>query len=168
MLPMDIGVGESTSFAYNCNSTQQIAACLWGTKASYDVVVPNGAYKNGRIKTKMIQREFKTTSRSAGEHVATIKGMKWMKDHYGKTDEATLKDFLLPGVLDVAYKTEKNLIENLLGYRETNKKLTSYYEPYIAIAMASGRNTINTQYLHSLTPTGRISSSKPNVQTLPN
>jgi DNA polymerase I-like protein with 3'-5' exonuclease and polymerase domains len=55
----------------------------------------------------------------------------------------------------------------LLTYRGIMKELNTYFIGYMTAGREEGRyNVINTEFKHTITPTGRISSTKPNIQNL--
>lgn len=58
------------------------------------------------------------------------------------------------------------IVDNILKYRKYNKIMTSYIEVYKKICSTSG-DVIHTTFNQTLTSTGRLSSSEPNLQNLP-
>lgn len=58
------------------------------------------------------------------------------------------------------------IVENILQYRKTSKILNTYIDVYQNICKNSG-NVIHTTFNQTLTSTGRLSSSEPNLQTIP-
>lgn len=86
-----------------------------------------------------------------------LKGVKKNKNGYS-TDEDTLKD------LRITYKEYDSLISSILKYREINK-LYSTYTLNMLEYVKDGR--IHTEFKQTGTATGRLSSSNPNMQNIP-
>ncbi len=86
-----------------------------------------------------------------------LKGAKKNKSGYS-TDEDTLKD------LRITYPTYDELISSILKYREINK-LYSTYTLNLLEYVVDGR--IHTDFKQTGTATGRLSSSNPNMQNIP-
>ena len=58
-------------------------------------------------------------------------------------------------------------VDSLLEYRGIMKELNTYFIGYLDAGYTYDRyNVINTEFKHTITPTGRISSTKPNIQNL--
>lgn len=58
------------------------------------------------------------------------------------------------------------IVENILLYRKYSKLINTYVEVYKNICMSKG-NVIHTTFNQTLTSTGRLSSSEPNLQNIP-
>jgi len=58
------------------------------------------------------------------------------------------------------------IIPAIIRYRKVQKILTTYVEPYKEVTKNSG-NLIHTLFNQTLTSTGRLSSSEPNLQNIP-
>ena len=86
-----------------------------------------------------------------------LKGAKKNKSGYS-TDEDTLKD------LRITYPEYDSLISSILTYREINK-LYSTYTLNLLEYVKDGR--IHTEFKQTGTATGRLSSSNPNMQNIP-
>ena len=86
-----------------------------------------------------------------------LKGAKKNKSGYS-TDEDTLKD------LRISYPEYDSLISSILKYREINK-LYSTYTLNLLEYVKDGR--IHTEFKQTGTATGRLSSSNPNMQNIP-
>lgn len=57
------------------------------------------------------------------------------------------------------------IIEKILDYRELEKLISTYIEPFPALIAADGR--IHTTYNQTVAATGRLSSQDPNLQNIP-
>ena len=86
-----------------------------------------------------------------------LKGTKKNKSGYS-TDEDTLKD------LRISYPEYDSFISSILKYREINK-LYSTYTLNLLEYVKDGR--IHTEFKQTGTATGRLSSSNPNMQNIP-
>lgn len=86
-----------------------------------------------------------------------LKGVKKNKSGYS-TDEDTLKD------LRITYPEYDSLISSILKYREINKLYSTYTLNLLEYAK-DGR--IHTEFKQTGTATGRLSSSNPNMQNIP-
>jgi len=148
----------------NPNSLSQISTVLFG--GTYDYITKEciGEYKTGAKKGEPRYRSIKNT--------ATIEPQESLTQGFfskpGKLDETTLlqvKDALAKAKSAGAYAI--NFIDSLLKYRELNKNLSTYFVGYRDAGSKLGNLLyLNTEYKHTTTPTGRISSTKPNVQNL--
>lgn len=58
------------------------------------------------------------------------------------------------------------IVPAIIRYRKTRKMLTTYLEPYKTILKESG-DIVHTIFNQTLTNTGRLSSSEPNLQNIP-
>ncbi|MDR2401115.1 MAG: DNA polymerase I [Deferribacteraceae bacterium] len=80
-----------------------------------------------------------------------------------KQNRSTAEDVLKELMLTVpAYK---ELLSDILLYREYSKLLSTYTDPLIAAASSDGR--IHTTFKQTGTATGRLSSVSPNLQNIP-
>ena len=73
-----------------------------------------------------------------------------------KTDEATLTKL----------KGKHEIIDHVLSYR-TQKKLLSTYVDALPKLIEPKTNRVHTNYMQSVTATGRLSSNRPNLQNIP-
>ena len=73
-----------------------------------------------------------------------------------KTDESTL----------LKLKGKHKIIENILSYRK-QKKLLSTYVDALPKLVSKKTNRIHTNYMQTVTATGRLSSNNPNLQNIP-
>ena len=75
------------------------------------------------------------------------------------TDEDALKDLI------TVYPDKKDVIEDILKYRELNKILSTYTLNLLEYRDADGR--VRTDFKQTGTATGRLSSANPNLQNIP-
>ena len=59
------------------------------------------------------------------------------------------------------------IIEKILEYRELYKLQSTYTEPLLKHALKDEKNRVYTDFLHTGTATGRLSSKNPNLQNIP-
>ena len=136
---------------WNPASNQQIALCIYGGEYSYTLDVVKGTYKTG---PKAGQPKYQKTPCSA-----KVLSPVYPAAAPASVDEATLKEInkLKPSVL----------IDKILEYRNLCKELGTYFKGYMESGKIIGETVIVAcEYKHTITPTGRISSVKPNLQNL--
>ena len=63
-------------------------------------------------------------------------------------------------------ENQHEIVPKILKYRKTQKLLTTYIEPFYDIAKKN-KDYIRTVFNQTLTTTGRLSSSEPNLQNIP-
>ena len=85
-----------------------------------------------------------------------LKGAKKTKTGYS-TNEAVLQSL----------KSEHEIIEKILEYREYQKILSTYVKPLLKLALEDEKNRIYTSFVQTGTATGRLSSKDPNLQNIP-
>lgn len=143
----------------NPSSNQQIAGVLYGvgTYKTTHVETTGEVYKSGPKKGFAKTRQV-------------IQAHGYSHCLYGKTakgdvdtSEETLKRIIKSGCSPLC----KDFVENLLEYRSISKERRTYFKGYSEIARDGDPYiSIHTEFKHSSTPTGRISSAKPNIQNL--
>lgn len=79
---------------------------------------------------------------------------------YNNKKRSTGSDYLLEMV------DQHPIVNCILNYRKISKLLTTYVNVYKKICASDG-NTIHTIFNQTLTSTGRLSSSEPNLQNIP-
>lgn len=143
----------------NPSSTQQVAGVLFG-EGTYKVTnkVPTGdVYKTGPNKGEPKYRN------ETVHHPFLDSPFRGYSNK--STDEANLKELLKV----VTTSHAQTLIENLLKYRNVKKELGTYFQGYLDASRdieGVPYCSVHTEFKHTSTPTGRISSSKPNIQNL--
>jgi len=85
-----------------------------------------------------------------------LKGGKKNKTGYS-TDEAVLQTLV----------NQHPVISKLLEYREYQKMLSTYIEPFLKLAKNDTNHRIYTSFIQTGTATGRLSSKEPNLQNIP-
>ena len=143
---------------FNCNSGDHLSSFLYGgsIKIPYREMV--GVFKTGtragQPKERWAEREVQFE-----RLVKPLSGSELAKEGYYSTDEATLKS--LKG-----NKRAKEVIEILLKRSELEKRVSTYYRGLLKL-----RQTLNWQEgkIHGtlnqcVARTGRLSSSRPNLQ----
>ncbi|AII14115.1 DNA polymerase I, 5' --_ 3' polymerase, 5' --_ 3' and 3' --_ 5' exonuclease [Campylobacter iguaniorum] len=73
------------------------------------------------------------------------------------TDESVLSELL----------ETHPVIQKLLEYRELYKLQSTYCEPLLALALKDPNQRVYTNFIHTGTATGRLSSKNPNLQNIP-
>jgi DNA polymerase I-like protein with 3'-5' exonuclease and polymerase domains len=135
-------------FKVNPMSNKQIEHMLWGGKFNVFIYEEAGVYKTG---SKAGSVKFK--KKEIEINIPTILG--------SGADSKTIKEYISSGK---AMAIKKNFLENLLELRDLTKTKTTYFEGYMS--QADNHGIIHSEMKHVGTPTGRLSSTKPNIQNL--
>jgi DNA polymerase-1 len=143
---------------FNWGSGDHLSALLYGGTIKEIIKVPVGHFKTG---TKVGQERFKNEVR---EHILPRKyeppkGSKGKKEGVFSTDEATL----------LAIKGGKRgLLNDLLEIRQLQKEISTYLRgfPEKQDEGCYDKDFIYGQFNQCVASTGRLSSSKPNLQNL--
>jgi DNA polymerase I-like protein with 3'-5' exonuclease and polymerase domains len=142
---------------FNWKSPEHLSALLFGGTIEETIKVPNGFYKSGekkgqiklskQIQTYVLQRKYKP-----------LKGSELKKKGVWSVEE----DHLLQ------LKGDKQLIEGLLKIRELEKLNNTYFKklPTLHAEQHWQPGIIHTTFNQVTTRTGRLSSTKPNLQNL--
>tara|TARA_Y100000310_G_scaffold20001_1_gene19510 strand:- start:7433 stop:8644 length:1212 start_codon:yes stop_codon:yes gene_type:complete len=119
--------------------------------------------RKGRVKTKKAEKEVTTK----GMGVGPAWGTPTKKSGIYSVGEDTLKD-LARACREAPTKWDKTVefLEDLLKYRELYKEQTTYIDGFKKLIWPDGK--IHGQFNHTQTRTGRLSSSRPNMQNLTN
>jgi len=158
----------SNVILFNPDSPKQVKTILFGgtfkEKVDMPVLDDTGTpiqYKTGKrrgmIKTKQTDVEYTIPAWTDGMFHA----------HTDNTSEDNLEKITTdPGVSTVC----KSFILKLLAYRGVVKQLSTYYDGYGKFAIKENPDDdisfIHSSYNHCVTRTGRLSSSKPNLQNI--
>lgn len=67
----------------------------------------------------------------------------------------------------LSLKSQHPAIQKILEYRELYKLQSTYCEPLLNLALKDKNNRIYTNFIHTGTSTGRLSSKNPNLQNIP-
>lgn len=141
----------------NPSSNQQLMGVLYG-KGTYKVtkMVDTGeVYKSGdkkgqpKLKKEVLHQPYKNP-------LFPVSPM-------DSVDEQSLNK-----ILSCLIPPEcRNFVETLLEYRTVSKERRTYFQGYYDVARdGEPYISLHTEFKHVATPTGRISSSKPNIQNL--
>lgn len=153
---------EMPSDHVNPDSNQQLATVLYGGPYNYMVSKETGEYfktgtRAGQAKTKV--------EKLVGFNVDRVLGPMVDYDNHD-TSEACLKN-----LLKEKPTTEWiDFIQAVLSYRKITKLKSTYYDAYSERCTEYPDNPklglIQCEFKHVITPTGRISSTKPNIQNI--
>lgn len=146
------------SVPINLNSTDDVSCLLYGGTIKIDDRIPIGLYKSGQkighIRYKKIVKEFPLP-----RLIEPLPGSELQKEGYWSTDETTLRS-LKPN------KEVKQLLSLLKEYSELEKLKGTYFEGYPKLMekMNWPDNMLHGTLNQCVARTGRLSSSKPNLQ----
>ena len=144
---------------FNPNSTEHVSSLLYGGIIKVRRREAIGVFKTGERKGKTKERWV--------EHEITfprlinpIKGSELTKEGFFSTDDQTLKS------LKTRSKYAKDLVEVLLKRATLEKRLTAYYKGLVDLRkeMNWHEGRLHGQLNQCVARTGRLSSSKPNLQ----
>lgn len=143
---------------FNPNSVDHVSCLLYGGTIIYKRQVPVGHYKTGDRagEVKLKWEEFKL---ELPRLVKPLRGTELVKEGYFSTDEKTLK------TLTGSAKAKK-VIDLLLTRSLLEKRMSTYYKGLVNLIQEQNweRNKIYGQLNQCVARTGRLSSSKPNLQ----
>ena len=143
---------------FNPSSNEHLSVLLYGgtikVKRREAIGIFKTGDKKGQVKERWADHEIKFD-----RLVNPLKGSELTKEGYFSTDEATLKS--LKGT-----KYAKELIELILTRATLEKRLTTYYTGLVDLRtnMNWTVNKLHGQLNQCVAKTGRLSSSKPNLQ----
>lgn len=138
-------------FKVNPMSNKQIEHMLWGSKFNVHIYEEAGVYKTG---SKAGSVKFKKKEVEINKPGIPGSG----------ADSKTIKEYIGSGKAGIAGAPKKDFLENLLELRDLTKTKTTYFEGYMS--QADNHGIIHSEMKHVGTPTGRLSSTKPNIQNL--
>lgn len=140
---------------FNVQSPTHKSALLFGGNIKNKIKEDNGFYKNGKPKTKIV------------EHIIEVKGF------------ALSQSLTSPSGVAGRYKTGADIIEKILNNTTSpivmkycklqkismnlEKMCSTYLEPFLNLSI---EGILYPYYNNTATATGRLSSSKPNMQNL--
>ena len=143
---------------FNPSSNEQLSCLLYGgtlrVKRREVIGLFKTGLRKGQAKEKWVEHEIIFPRR-----INPLKGSELEKEGLFSTDEATLKS--LRGT-----KEAKELIELILNRATLEKRLTTYYRGLVELRteMNWETNKLHGQLNQCVAKTGRLSSSKPNLQ----
>lgn len=120
------------------------------------VVYKSGA-KKGQVKTRKVRKQVEVSPNIIYANPSVWKSEKGRSGYYS-TGVDTLKVMMKGG--------DDELAEALLDYRELTKQINTYFSGYRSLTWPDG--LIHGSINHCQTNTGRLSSSKPNLQNISN
>ena len=143
---------------FNPSSNEHLSVLMYGGTIKVKRREVIGLFKTGdrkgQAKEKWVEHEIKYD-----RLVKPLKGSELTKECYFSTDEATLKS--LRGT-----KYAKELVELILTRATLEKRLTTYYTGLVDLrtSMNWPVNKLHGQLNQCVARTGRLSSSRPNLQ----
>lgn len=143
---------------FNWSSNDHLSALLYGGEIKEAVRVPAGVYKSGRkagqVRYKIEERVYKLP-----RLYKPPKGSNLKKENKWAVDEDTL----------LKLEGDKTLIDGILKIKELNKLNSTYFKgfPELQEKMDWEPNILHTTFNMTVTRTGRLSSTKPNIQNVP-
>ena len=154
---------------HNYNSPAQVKLLLWGGERKeeymaqkYDEDGEELAYKSGKKKGELVRRKATKLVR-VDSLVTTAIEERFSNRGFSKDASATTLDRLVKMTSDLT--SLHRFCRSLLKLRGYAKSINTYFQPYIEHTL---RGYIHPNYNHSVTNTGRLSSSKPNMQNISN
>lgn len=151
-------MGIHNCSAFNPNSTDHLSAFLYGGVIRLSHKVPAGFFKSG-AKAGQVKEKWEEYKVVMPQRFKPLKGSELKKEGYYSTDEATLK--ALKG-------SEESLkvLELLLKRSTLEKRVSTYYKgiPELIKQLNWKENQIHGQLNQTIARTGRLTSSRPNLQ----
>jgi DNA polymerase-1 len=127
-------------------SPKQLSLYFFGGEEKYKEKIDDGFYKNGNVRSKIVERVRKVDGKYAPKGELGKSG-------YYSTDDSVLKDLALKG---------DEVADRLLIIRECSKIKDTYYEGLIGLRFPD--DNIYPNLNHCATKTGRLSATNPNLQ----
>lgn len=144
---------------FNPNSTEHVSSLLYGGTFKVRRREVIGVFKTG---TRMGQQKERWVDHEIvfPRLINPIKGSELVKEGFFSTDDQTLKS------LKIRSKYGKDLVEVLLKRATLEKRLTAYYRGLVDLRkeMNWHEGRLYGQLNQCVARTGRLSSSKPNLQ----
>lgn len=148
----------ATGHVDDINSPKQWSQFFFGGTKKVKVKEEVGFYKNGKVKTKLMDKEIKLEP--------FIKYTPDPDKVSGKTGQVSVDDSVLSDMLKHTFdKKAIAIIEALLKYRELSKQLSTYVQ---GLSKHIIGDFIHGKLNHTATVTGRLSSTNPNLQNISN
>ena len=143
---------------FNPNSNEHLSSFLYGGSIKYRVQVPAGVYKSGDKKGQE-KLKWEERERTFGRRMVPLKGSELQKEGYYSTDEKTLRS-LKPT------NEGKEILQTILTRAELEKRKSTYYQGLVKLIDENNWNKgeIHGQLNQCVARTGRLSSSRPNLQ----
>ena len=143
---------------FNPNSTDHLSAFLYGGSIVLRHRVACGVFKTG-TRAGQTKERWEDYTVEFPRLVNPLRGSELQKEGLYSTDENTLRSLR-------GSKKAKEIIETLLFRSTLEKRLTTYYQGLVNLIKQSNweTNMIHGQLNQCVARTGRLSSSKPNLQ----
>jgi len=144
---------------FNPNSTEHVSSLLYGgiikVRRREAIGVFKTGERKGQTKERWVEHEI-----TFPRLINPIKGSELTKEGFFSTDDQTLKS------LKTRSKYGKDLVEVLLKRATLEKRLTAYYRGLVDLRkeMNWHEGRLHGQLNQCVARTGRLSSSKPNLQ----
>lgn len=142
----------------NFQSRDHLSAYLYGGSIIHETRMPIGVYKTG-AKTGLPRYKIVEYTYQLPQLVQPLKGSELKKEGYYATDEGTLKSIRCS-------KQSRKKLDLLLERSKSSKLLGTYYRgiPELIKEMDWPDGRIHGNFNQCIASTGRLSSSKPNLQ----
>lgn len=148
--------GLTLDIDINPSSNQQLSTMIFGGVLKGHSTIPDGTYKSGAkkglAKYKKIPNNIIVTPSSSYFPTDILPQV---------VDSNNLEKILKAKILPPSFH---NFITDILNLRDISKTRGTYFEGYSKHADVNG--FIHSEMKHVGTPTGRLSSTKPNIQNL--
>ena len=150
--------GLARGLVEDINSPKQWSQFFFGGTKKVKVKEEVGFYKNGKVKTKLMDKE-----------IVLKPFIKYVPDPdkvSAKTGQVSVDDSVLSDMLKHTFDPAAiGIIESLLKYRELSKQLSTYVQ---GLSKHIIGDYIHGKLNHTATVTGRLSSTNPNLQNISN
>lgn len=141
---------------FNFNSGDHLSALLYGGVLKYNVKEPNGVYKTG-AKAGQVKYSNKEITYVFPRKLKPVAKSELKKPGFYATNEPTLKK--LSG--------GDHLVDLLLKHAKLSKLLDYFKYDELMEKMGWENNLLHSNFSQVTTDTGRLSSSNPNIQNIP-
>jgi hypothetical protein len=154
-------IKELLKFIINLNSNDHCSAFLYGGTIVHETRVPIGLYKTGE-KTGQTRYKVMKYKFDLPGVCKPLRGSELQKEGYFSTDEDTLRSIK-------GSRKSGRLLELLLERSKLEKLRGTYYVgiPAKMREIDSFDGRLHGQFNQCVARTGRLSSSKPNLQNMP-
>ena len=144
--------------SFNPNSGEHLSAFLYGGIIKERFQRPIGHYKTG-IHAGEVKYKWDERHKEFPQKIKPLVGSELKKEGFYSTNEDTLRK--LKGNAEA-----KNILQTLLTRATLEKRKTTYYHGLVKLIdeMNWKKDTIHGQLNQCVAKTGRLSSSKPNLQ----
>jgi DNA polymerase I-like protein with 3'-5' exonuclease and polymerase domains len=143
---------------FNFNSKDHLSCLLYGGRITIPKKEVIGIYKTGERKGQ-VKEGWVDHHYDMPRLIEPLKGSELKKDGYYSTDEQTLRSLRVTGV-------SKGVVQLILKRSGLEKRRGTYYSglPELRENQGWSKGTLHGQLNQCVARTGRLSSSKPNLQ----